>query len=68
MELEIKSYVYIEIEEIIKDSKLTINSTDEEIKNAISDYVAGLDDCEYYLIGNDEKEKIFKELKKDLTK
>jgi hypothetical protein len=68
MELEIKSYVYIEVEEIIKDSELTINSTDEEIKNAISDYVAGLDDCEYYLIGNDEKEKIFKELKKDLTK
>jgi hypothetical protein len=68
MELKVKTYIYIDIKKIIKDNKLTVNSTDKEIKNAISDYVVELDDYEYYLIREDEEEKIFKELKKDLTK
>ena len=61
MELTITSTVYINLDEIID----SINNG-MEIEEAVSDYVAGLDDCEYYLVGYDEQEKIIAEIKKIL--
>jgi hypothetical protein len=60
MELEIKTCIYIDIVGLINDYGLTNKSTDKEIKNAISNYTTKLDFCKYYLIGEEEEEKIFK--------
>jgi len=59
MELEVISYIYIDVEGIIEDHNLNANSNEKEIYDAIRDYVLGLDDCYYYLIGSEETEKIY---------
>lgn len=54
MELKIVSYVYIDVD-AIWETMLNKGST---LEWAIDDYVSGLDDCDYYAIGNEELEKI----------
>ena len=54
MELKITTTIYIEIDvikEIMEDSGY-------DVTRAIQEYVDEMDDCEYYLIGDDEKEQI----------
>ena len=67
MELIVTKTLWIPIEEIIKENKLTKNSSDSEIMDAVENYVSELDSCEYDLIGETDKEKIEKNLKKLLT-
>lgn len=53
MELEINYTVWIDTDEILKGIKKGLSLND-----AIEDYVSGLDDADYYLIGSTEIEKI----------
>ena len=62
MNLRIVSYVYIDTFGIIEDYFLDKNSPKSIIMEAITDYVAQLDDCDYYLIGDVEIEKIYNEI------
>ena len=67
MELIVTKTLWIPLEEIIEENKLTKNSSDSEIMNAVENYVSELDSYEYDLIGETDKEKIEKNLKKLLT-
>ena len=67
MELIVTKTLWIPLEEIIEENKLTKSSSDSEIMDAVEDYVSGLDSCEYDLIGETDKEKIEKNLKNLLT-
>ena len=67
MELIVTKTLWIPLEEIIEDNELTKNSSDSEIMDAVEDYVSGLDDYDYYLIGEIDKEKIQENLKNLLT-
>ena len=67
MEIIVTETLWIPLEEIIKENKLTKNSSDSEIMDAVEDYVSGLDSYEYDLIGEIEKEKIEENLKNLLT-
>ena len=53
-ELEITTTVTIDVNEI----KRIMAEDDFSLDEAIDDYVAGLDDCDYFLIGTYEKEQI----------
>jgi hypothetical protein len=68
MELIVTKTLWIPLEEIIEENKLTKNSSDNEITNAVTNYVSELDSCDYDLIGETDKEKIKENLKKLLTK
>ena len=59
MELWITTMVYIEMDTIREMIK---NGT--PIEEAVDDYISGLEDCEYYLIGEEERAKIIHALKK----
>ena len=52
--------IYIDIEDIITTANLTSSSSWNEVKEAVEDYVAGLDDCEYYNINHDDINTICK--------
>lgn len=67
MELIVTKTLWIPLEEIIEENKLTKNSSDSEIMDAVEDYVSELDSCDYDLIGETDKEKIEENLKKLLT-
>ena len=67
MELTITNTVFIEINIIIENGHLNQMSDSNEIWNAIGDYVCGLDDYEYYLIGDKEMNDIYVEIKKQLN-
>lgn len=66
MEITITSTIYIDIDRIIEDGNLDCNSADVEIKEAINDYCCGLDDCEYYLIGREQEDKIFERIREQI--
>lgn len=70
MELEITSIIHIDIDAILEDlhkSIFEISANDDTlIKDYVDNYVGSLDDCEYYLIGDDEKNKIVEEIKRRL--
>lgn len=67
MELTITNTVFIDINTIIEDGHLNQMSNSDEIWNAITDYICGLDDCKYYLIGDKEMNDIYVEVKKQLN-
>ena len=67
MEIIVTKTLWIPLEEIIEENKLTKNSSDSEIMDAVEDYVSGLDSKEYDLISEIEKEKIEENLKNLLT-
>lgn len=63
MEFEVKTTVYIDIDYIIENYKLNSNSLKAVIKDAINDYVDSMDDCDYYLIDdNNVRQRIFNEI------
>lgn len=66
IELEITTIIPIDEEEIIEDYKLDKNSSNVDIRTAIFDYVESLDDYDYYLIGFEEREDIFRAIKNKL--
>lgn len=66
MEFTVTSTIYIDIDRIIKDGNLDCNSADVEIKEAIYDYCCGLDDYQYYLIGHEEIDQIFNEVRNEV--
>lgn len=68
MELIVTRTLWIPLEEIIEKNKLTKNSLDTEIMDAIEDYVSEFDYFEYDLVGDDERKQIKQNLKKLLTK
>lgn len=50
MIIEKTIYIDIDLDKIISHDNLTRSSSLKEIKEAVEDYVEGLDDCEYYNI------------------
>jgi len=61
-ELEITTTVGIDtdtIKYIMAEDSLTL-------EEAIDDYVRGLDDCDYYLIGDVEKQKIKEQMEREV--
>lgn len=67
LEIEITTIIYVDVDDIIENFHLTSQSTDKRIRDAIATEIAGWDDCEYYLMGNEEEEKIFLEIKKRIN-
>jgi len=63
MELEFTTYVYIDIDYIIECNNIDRDTSTEDIFNAVRYYVDGLDDCDYCLIGDEEKKKIAESIK-----
>jgi len=63
MELEITTSIYINLDYIIEYYNIVRNTPTEDISNAVRHYVDGLDDSEYYLIGDEEKKKIVEGIK-----
>lgn len=68
MNLKITKTVFIDIDEIIEYNYLDYNSSDMEVQIAVEDYLSSLEDCDYYLIGEEEEEKIKKEVRKKIGK
>ena len=62
MEFEVTTSVFIDVDYIIEDYKLNSDSLKASIKDAISDYVDGMDDCDYCLIDDDVRQRIFDEI------
>ena len=65
MELNVTTTVYIDMDYLVNIAQ------DKEYKNIeldeiVHDFVSGLDDCDYYLIGPKEEKQIKAELKKRL--
>lgn len=54
MIIEKTIYIDIDLDTIITSANLARSSSMKEIKVAVEDYVAGLDDCEYYNINCDD--------------
>lgn len=50
--------IEIDTDLIIEENRLDSDSQRYEIRYAVINYVAGLDDCEYYLISYKDEEKI----------
>lgn len=63
--IEIENRVEIEEKDLVECEDLTSNSTDEEIAEGVDDYIAGMDDFDYYIVRSHEKE-IFEKIKKYL--
>lgn len=63
MLLVIEQTVYIDEHEIVNS---ILNHEFDNVDDAVDEYVAGLDDCEYYAIGNEEIEKVKAKVKKML--
>ena len=58
MELEITTSIYIDIDYIIEINNIDNSFLGSEVRLCVEDYVNGMDDCDYCLIGHEEKEKI----------
>ena len=58
MELEITTTIWIDVESIVNEYDIDMNTPYSDIKQSVEDYVSGLDDCEYYMIGGEEVNKI----------
>ena len=65
MELKITTTVYIEMDCLVKKAQKP-EWKNRSLDDLIEDYISGLDDCDYYLIGTEETEKIKTELRKRL--
>lgn len=68
MNITITRTIFIDIDELIEDFQLNYNSSDEDISQAVEEYVLGFEDCDYYLIGQEEIEKIEKEVRTKIGK
>lgn len=63
MELEYSGIIYIDVDAII-DAFLDEDNQFDDVRDAVDDYVCGLDDCEYYVIDDEMTEKIVAEVMK----
>lgn len=63
MELQVINYIYIDVDEIIENHNLNMETPKEQVYNAIYGYVCGLDDDAYYSIGSIEIDKIYAEIR-----
>ena len=68
MELDIHNTIYIDVDGIIRIYRLKASSTDKQIEFAVNDYVSGLDDVDYYCIGETEIQQIIAKIKNRLNK
>lgn len=60
LELEVTTTIDINIVDLITQESLNSKSSTTDIQDAVNDYIGGLDDCEFYLIGPKETEIIIK--------
>lgn len=66
MELEITTFMWIDVDGIIERGHLSSNSTNKEITSAVNEEVIGMDDSDYFLIGQAQYIQIENEIKKRL--
>lgn len=62
MDFTVETTIHIPIEYIINFYEIDEDTVFSDIHNAIDDYVSGMDDCDYYLVNDDIKERVFKEV------
>jgi len=62
MILKVIKEIEINENEIIKDYFLTKTTPFVDIIKAVHNYALGLDDCDFYVIGTEEEEKIAKKI------
>lgn len=64
MYVEITTGIDINEKEIIQEYELDNNSSGIEIRMAVDDYVAGLDDCDFYIMTQeDAQEQVVNKIK-----
>lgn len=62
MDFTVETTIHIPIEDIIAFYKIDENTPFNDIHDAIEDYVCGMNDCDYYLVNDDIKKRVFKEI------
>ena len=67
MNFTVETTVYIPVEYIINFYEIDENTSFGDIHNAIEDYVSGMDDCDYHLVNDDIKERVFSEIMRRLV-
>jgi hypothetical protein len=65
MELNVTTTVYIDMDYLVNMAQEK-EWKDKELDEIVHDFVSGLDDCDYYLIGPEEERQIIAELEKRL--
>ena len=64
MYVEVTTGIEVNEKEIIKEYDLNNDSDGIEIRMAVDDYVAGLDDCDYFIMTTeDAQEQVVKKIK-----
>lgn len=63
MTLTITREIEIDIFDIIDEENIWREDTDFEIRKKVEDYLCGLDDCNFYIIGEEEVVKICEEIR-----
>lgn len=66
MTLTITREIEIDIFDIIDKENIWREDTDFEIRTKVESYLCGLDDCDFYLIGEEEITKICEEIRKQI--
>ena len=62
MDFTVETTIHISVEHIISYYKIDENTSFHDVHNAIEDYVCSMDDCDYYLVNDDIKQSVFKEI------
>lgn len=62
MDFTVETTIHIPIEYIIDFYEINENTPFNEINTAIDDYVNGMNDCGYYLVDDDIKQRVFDEI------
>ena len=65
MELEITTTIYIDMDCLVNMAQEE-EWKDKDLNEVVDNFVSGLDDCDFYLIGSKEEEQIRIELEKRL--
>ena len=66
MELTVTSTIWIDIDDILDCLERDFDNDEEYLENCVEAWIGGLDDCDYYLIGEQEMRQIVAEVKKQI--
>ena len=66
MELIVTSTIWINIDDILDCLERDFDNDEEYLEDCVKTWIGGLDDCDYYLIGEREMQQIVAEVKKQI--
>lgn len=66
MELIVTSTIWINIDDILDCLERDFDNDEEYLEDCVKAWVSGLDDCDYYLIGEQEMQQIIAEVRKQI--